>query len=240
MPKKKDLTIEEYKEMLLDEIEEDEEIIEEPKKEIKEVSSHRKIRKKKKINKISLIINIVFTILIAIMLMITVDIISVARYNKGPFFAIKTNTYKDGGTKVYYGIGYKVIKYNQIEGRRDMVIGKWNLQYQTEAYKISALDLSIEFNKLPKATYEKYYKEFLQITGEYIESDKDKNTLTFGYLDKDGKYDFNIVCKMAEKDSVPKYDNSSAVTIIGTVTNYELNADGTNKTLYVSNCFVKN
>ena len=33
MPKKKDLTIEEYKEMLLDEIEEDEEIIEEPKKE---------------------------------------------------------------------------------------------------------------------------------------------------------------------------------------------------------------
>ena len=38
MPKKKDLTIEEYKEMLLDEIEEDEEIIEEPKKEIKEAS----------------------------------------------------------------------------------------------------------------------------------------------------------------------------------------------------------
>ena len=240
MPKKKDLTIEEYKEILLDEIEEDEEIIEDPKEEIKEVSSPRKIRKKKKINKISLIINIVFTILIVIMLMITIDVISVARYNKGTFFAIKTNTYKDGGTKVYYGFGYKVIKYNQIEGRRDMAIGKWNLQYQTEAYKISALDLAIEFNKLPKATYEKYYKEFLQITGEYIESNKDKNTLTFGYLDKDGKYDFNIVCKMAEKDSVPKYDNSSDVTIIGTVTNYELNSDGTNKTLYVSNCFVKN
>lgn len=239
MPKKKDLTIEEYKEMLLDEIEEDEEIIEDPKEEIKEVSSPRKILKKKKINKISLIINIVFTILIVIMLMITIDVISVARYNKGPFFAIKTNTYKDGGTKVYYGFGYKVIKYNQIEGRRDMAIGKWNLQYQTEAYKISALDLAIEFNKLPKATYEKYYKEFLQITGEYIESDEDKNTLTFGYIDKDGKYDFNIVCTMAEKDVIPKYEKNSEVTIIGTVTNYDLNADGTNKTLYVSDCFIK-
>lgn len=239
MSKKKDLTIEEYKEMLLDEIEEDEEIIEKPKEYKKEVSSPRKKTRKKRINKISLIINIVFTVLVVIMLMITIDVISVARYNKGPFFAIKTNTYKDGGTKAYHGFGYKVIKYNQIEGRRDMVIGKWNLQYQTKAYKISALDLAIEFTKLPKATYEKYYKEFLQITGEYIESDKEKNTLTFGYIDKDGKYDFNIVCTMAEKDVIPKYEKNSEVTIIGTVTNYDLNADGTNKTLYVSNCFIK-
>lgn len=239
MSKKKDLTIEEYKEMLLDEIEEDEEIMEESKEEIEEISSPRKKTKKKRINKISLIINIVFTIIVVIMLMITIDVISVARYNKGPFFAIKTNTYKDGGTKVYHGFGYKVIKYNQIEGRRDIVLGKWNLQYQTEAYEVSSLDLAIEFTKLPKATYEKYYKEFLKITGEYIKSDKDKNTLTFGYLDKDGKYDFNIVCKMAEKDSIPKYEKGSEITIIGTVTNYELNIDGTNKTLYVNNCFAK-
>ena len=67
-------------------------VVSQPKEEIKEVSSPRKIRKKKKINKISLIINIVFTILIVIMLMITIDVISVARYNKGPFFAIQSTS----------------------------------------------------------------------------------------------------------------------------------------------------
>ena len=44
---------------------------------------------------------------------------------------------------------------------------------------------------------------------------------------------------MAEKDVIPKYEKNSEVTIIGTVTNYDLNADGTNKTLYVSDCFIK-
>ena len=41
---------------------------------------------------------------------------------------IRTSIYKDGGTKEYYGLGYKVIKYNQIEGRRDTQIGLWNLK----------------------------------------------------------------------------------------------------------------
>ena len=43
------------------------------------------------------------------MVMVTVDVVGVSRYNKGPFFAIKTKTYNDGGTKEYYGIGYKAI-----------------------------------------------------------------------------------------------------------------------------------
>ena len=44
-------------------------------------------------------------------------------------FIIKTHTYNDGGTKEYYGLGYKVIKYNQVQGRRDKVIGSWKLKY---------------------------------------------------------------------------------------------------------------
>ena len=56
------------------------------------------------------------------------------QYNKGPFFCIPIITHKDGGTVEYYGIGYKIIKYNVMnteskKGRKDMVIGLWNLKY---------------------------------------------------------------------------------------------------------------
>lgn len=250
MSKKKDFTIEEYKEMLLDEIEDDEKTVEEIKEEQKEEKTKQKntnnsssqkkepIKKFKK-NKISLIINIVFTILIIIMIMISIDVICVARYNKGPFFTIKTHTYKDGGTKVYHGIGYKVIKYNQIQGRRDMEIGTWGLKYSDKPTEVSALDLAIEFTNKPTDTYKKYYKEFLQVTGEFISKDEDKNTLTLGYIDEDGKYTLDIICTMAEKNTITEIDEKNEVTIIGTVESYDLNADGTDKTLYINNCFVE-
>lgn len=41
--------------------------------------------------------------------------------NESLLFAIKTNRYKDGGTPVYIGVGYKMIDYNQIDGRKDVV-----------------------------------------------------------------------------------------------------------------------
>ncbi|WP_442598412.1 hypothetical protein [Neobacillus sp. D3-1R] len=40
---------------------------------------------------------------------------------KRPLFVIKTAMYKDGGTKLYQGLGYKVIDYNKLEGRQDIV-----------------------------------------------------------------------------------------------------------------------
>ena len=42
-----------------------------------------------------------------------------------PLFAIETNRYKDGGTTVYTGLGYKVIDYNQIDGRKDVVFNSF-------------------------------------------------------------------------------------------------------------------
>lgn len=37
-----------------------------------------------------------------------------------PKFATKTATYKDGGTTVYSGLGYIIIDYNQMAGRKDI------------------------------------------------------------------------------------------------------------------------
>jgi hypothetical protein len=38
-----------------------------------------------------------------------------------PIFAIQTKLYKDGGTAVHYGLGYKVINNNQLDGRKDVI-----------------------------------------------------------------------------------------------------------------------
>jgi hypothetical protein len=41
--------------------------------------------------------------------------------DRPPDFSLLKNVYKDGGTKVYIGISYKVIDYNQLNGRKDVV-----------------------------------------------------------------------------------------------------------------------
>ncbi|OCA90475.1 hypothetical protein A8F94_00870 [Bacillus sp. FJAT-27225] len=49
--------------------------------------------------------------------------LNLAKVNKPPLFVITTAMYKDGGTKEYKGLGYKVIDYNELdgEGRQDVV-----------------------------------------------------------------------------------------------------------------------
>lgn len=47
--------------------------------------------------------------------------------DRPPNFSIQADTYKDGGTKVYLGLGYKVIDYNQLDGRKDVVFIPFNL-----------------------------------------------------------------------------------------------------------------
>ena len=54
---------------------------------------------------------------------------SLAQSDKAPIFAVNTVTYKDGGTKVYMGLGYKVIRYHIIEGRQDTDFGTWFIEY---------------------------------------------------------------------------------------------------------------
>lgn len=49
-----------------------------------------------------------------------------------PKFAIRINLYKDGGTSVYYGFGYKVIDYNQLGGRKDVVFKSLIISKGTE------------------------------------------------------------------------------------------------------------
>lgn len=186
------------------------------------------------------IINIVFTIIMVILVMITIDVISVARYNKGPFFAIPLETYKDGGSKAYYGLGYKVIKYHQLQGRRDQEIGFWNLKYNTNPVTIKDVDLAIELKETGIDTYKKYYKKFVRIISTLEDIDVDNNKIILSYQDDGKKYSLDIECSMAtKKDALEKLTENKEITIIGTVTNYDVKTKEKPNKLYISNCFAE-
>lgn len=203
---------------------------------LEDEEDEKSIKDPKKITKI---INIIFYVLIVLMIMVTIDVISVSRYNSGPYFAIKTAHYKDGGTKVYYGIGYKVIKYNQIQGRRDTVIGSWSLKYSVEPTEVDSIDLAIEYKNDTVKAYEKYNTKFLRITGTYKSYNKKNKTLTFGYTDPDGSYTLNIVCKMAKDATIKEYEKDDTITVIGTAYDFKQKDKKNPNRLYINNCFAE-
>lgn len=49
--------------------------------------------------------------------------------NKQPIFCIEMLIYTDGGTKEYFGIGYKIIDYNKLGGYKGYKIGTWFMNY---------------------------------------------------------------------------------------------------------------
>lgn len=186
------------------------------------------------------IINIVFTIIVLVLAMIAIDVISVARYNIGPFFAIPIEKYKDGGSKAYYGLGYKVIKYNQIQGRRDTEIGFWNLKYNAEPVTLKDLDLAIELTEKGTDTYKKYYKKFVRVVSTLETIDTENNKITLSYQDEGKKYSLDIECSMATKKSaLENLTENKEITIIGTVTDYKSKTKEKPNKLYISNCFAE-
>lgn len=211
------------------------------KEEYSDIDEYDNNQEKKKGNKniAKTIINVVFIILIIIMVMVTIDVIGVSRYNNGPFFAIKTKTYNDGGTQEYYGIGYKVIKYNQQQGRKDIEIGSWNLKYNIEPINISSLDLAIEFRNDYKKAYKRYGKKFIRTDGT-IKKIVNNKKIIVKYSDPDEKYSLEIICNMANSKRTNKLKKGDKVELIGTISNFspKQNDKKVNK-LYVDNVYAQ-
>ena len=57
--------------------------------------------------------------------------IDTARIEQGkmPIFCTKMADVGDGGSEIYIGLGYKVIKYDKSNGFQKIEIGGWNLEY---------------------------------------------------------------------------------------------------------------
>ena len=186
------------------------------------------------------VLNIVFTIIIVIIAIITIDYVRVAKFEYTPLFAIKTTEYKDGGTTEYYGLGYKVIDYNQIQGRRDIEIGTWNLKHNSKPIDISDVDLAIEFTKYEVKAYNNYYKKFLRIKSTLKDTNEKTNTIILGYTDEDGKYSLDISCELvAEQLNIEKFEENKQITIIGTVKDYKVKTDKNNRRIYIKDCIAE-
>lgn len=89
---------------------------------------------------IEVILIIVGVIILAGMLFFAVDSNRV-KQGKTPIFCIRNlaGVYKDGGTVEYFGLGYKVIDFNMLNGYDEIKIGTWFMDYN---------DFKNEFKKL--------------------------------------------------------------------------------------------
>ena len=193
------------------------------------------IEEKEPISKV--ISNIIFIIIIALGIVIAIDVICVTKYDKGPYFAIRTKTYDDGGTEEFYGLGYKVIKYHQEQGRRDTKLGFWTMPYSVEPTEISALDLAIEFRNDPEKTANKYAGQFMRVTGR-IYKIKD-NELILRYKDPDDAYTLKIKCPMAEKTDLSDLKEDMEITVLGTIDNFTLATEKTSNSANMNNYFTE-
>ena len=182
------------------------------------------IEEEKKIKKISTIVMIA---IIVIGLLITLDILLVSKAHVGPFLAIRTKVYDDGGTKEYYGLGYKVIKYNQKIGRRDTIIGSWSIKYDTTPTNYTLEDLAFSIIN----DNNNHIDEFIRLTGTIKKVDKSNKTLTLTYEDADGKYNLTVKAEVISESF--KFNKNAPVSIIGIVNKYD------NKTITISNAFAE-
>ena len=206
-------------------------------KDISKIKVQKKEKFKKKKNP-SKIMNIMFIIAMIIVILNAIDYVSVKKYDKGPYFAIPLKTYDDGGTKVYYGIFYKVIDYNQVQGRRDKEIGLWNMPYYIEAFNVTDYDLAITFEDNPKGSLKNFYKKFLRISSTVKSVDLKRNVMILEYADDGDKYTLDIECKMAEKENeLSKYEKGTKVMIIGTLTGFKSHSDSLPNTVIMSDVF---
>ena len=184
------------------------------------------VEEEKKIKKISTIVTI---IILVIGLLVTTDILLVTKRGVGPFLAIRTKVYDDGGTKEYYGLGYKVIKYNQKVGRRDTVIGSWTIKYNTnpETYTIRELAYSIINDN------NNHVGEFIRLTGTISSKSNKNNTITLKFTDDiEGKYDLTVKANLLSKN-IKELNKNAPISLIGIITDYN------NKTLTIENVFAE-
>lgn len=185
----------------------------------------------KRFKLIDKILTIAIIVICAVGLLVITDIMLVTRKNIGPFFAIKTYEYNDGGTKVYNGLGYKVIKYNVKNGRSDTVVGGWDLEYSINPIEVDILDLAIDFKDDIKKATSNYLNEYILVTG-VVDNYKD-NIITIKYKDEDNKYTTSIKCYLNKKVNIKEKDN---VSIKGILYDYDIDSD---ITLYMNNCNIK-
>lgn len=159
--------------------------------------------------------------------LVVFDVVMVTKFNVGPIFAIKVKTYNDGGTREYAGIFYKVIKYKQTNGRRDMVLGSYKLSYSGEVYKKSVLDLAILYRD-DFTNFSLLEGKYVVVTGKVLSVSKEKQVVKLIYEDSDNKYQTIVTFKMDKDANYDELKKGNTVKIAGVLDDYSDNKQGIN------------
>lgn len=141
----------------------------------------------------NIILGIFLTILLLSIVFRYVDF-SRIRHNKKPLFVVLVKKYKDGGSKEYLGLGYKVISCHNLSGDNSQNIGFYSMDINnvcinsSDAYTLyhKVIDslisggvgseyLSLDLNSFK--LLDDYYKDLLV---EYCQK-YNKNVLTYSY-----------------------------------------------------------
>lgn len=196
-------------------------------------SNYVTIDEEKKLKKKFTIIMIVALVLGTL---IFIDIL-VANYTSvGPFLAVKVKTHNDGGTKEYYGLGYKVIKYRVKDGRDTTVVGSWTLKYDPTTKATTVEELGISFRNNTKEALKDSYKQFFIVTGKIDSIDKTNKKVVLIYEDKyGGNYTTKAEFYLKNISKLKNYSKGDTITISGTFTKYTPKKNNIVRTLSFDN-----
>ena len=108
---------------------------------------------------IKILLIILGVIIILGLIFFTVDYNRVQKQEK-PIFCINYSTLRDGGTKAYIGLGYKVIDFNMLNGYDEIKIGSWFMksedfedEYSTYTEKLADTKVIVNgYNNIPNIT----------------------------------------------------------------------------------------
>ena len=96
----------------------------------------------KVVSKIILIV--VFLIIALAIIFFIVDYNRVQKQEK-PIFCVLESAANDGGTKIYIGLGYKVIDFHTKAGFDDIKIGSWFMEYNDFNEEIQKYEKESEY-----------------------------------------------------------------------------------------------
>ena len=135
-------------------------------------------------NKKTKIIIIVTIVIILAILGTIFGCIDVNRLKKGqnPIFCINTQIMRDGGTKVYVGLGYKIIDFNTETGYDEIKVGLWGIRYEDYIDEIKEYQENLkkqeeskEENQNEKNSQNIFYAKILEVNEKSILVEPFKN-----------------------------------------------------------------
>lgn len=94
------------------------------------------------------VVKILLILILICVIFFTIDYIR-AKNNQGPIFCIRIGILKDGGTKEYWGTGYKVIDFNRLSGYDEVKIVTWFMDYNDFTNEYEEYEKQQEILKLP-------------------------------------------------------------------------------------------